>query len=203
MSDQTIPTEDLTKRAADDPVALPVDFEEAPKRARRTTIVVALVAFALLAGMTAGAVYVFVLGPGADDAAVPTAEGSVGTAQEGSVEGLEPSEPSQIPLKRVFTFRDVFEPLIQPAPEPSQPTSPTADPSEMDDTLTLLDITSVDGEPAAVLKLNGEQYTLKVGDAIAGTPWKVLSITDTSVLMQYGDTTVPLSIGQGFAPITK
>jgi hypothetical protein len=40
-------------------------------------------------------------------------------------------------------------------------------------TLTLQNVVSVDGEPAAVLVLDGQTYTLKAGESIAGTPWKV------------------------------
>ena len=37
------------------------------------------------------------------------------------------------------------------------------------------------------------------GDPIADTPWKVVSIGDTSVVMLYGDTQVTLTTGQGLS----
>jgi len=61
----------------------------------------------------------------------------------------------------------------------------------------------VDGEPAAVLVLDGQTYTIKAGESIPGTPWKVMSISGQTVQLQYGDVPVTLSVGQGITPSTK
>lgn len=102
----------------------------------------------------------------------------------------------------IYTFRDIFEPLIEKAAEPSTPTDSndsTTTPTSKD-TLYLQNIITEGGVRKAVLLLDGKTYTLGAGGAISGTPWLVLSVNQTSVTMLYGDIQVVLAIGQG---ITK
>ena len=67
-------------------------------------------------------------------------------------------------------------------------------------TLYLEGVVTQDGVMMAVLRYNGQVYTLAPGGVIPGTPWQVLRVTSTSVTMLYGDIQVTLAVGQG---ITK
>ncbi len=109
---------------------------------------------------------------------------------------------AEVPNSAVFTFRDIFEPLIKAAPTPSTPTTPTTTPTAptSQGTLFLQNIVTEGGVLKAVLLLDGKTYTLAAGGSISGTPWLVLSVNQTSVTMLYGDIQVVLTIGQG---ITK
>jgi len=111
----------------------------------------------------------------------------------------------------VFTFRDIFDPLLKPLPEPTMSTdgtttSPTT-PSTTDTAtpyaqgvLYLDGVETVDGVMKAVLRYNGQTYTLAPGEGIPGTPWEVFSVSSGSVTMLYGDNRITLVVGQG---ITK
>jgi len=173
------------------------------------TIVIGLCVLSVVIGIAAAVVLYFVLGP-ADVATGPTNNGAVVTAPEttGSAEATtateaKPAEPAaELPNKAVFTFRDIFDPLILPLPEESNDTTDTdsndnTSTPTSDDTLYLQNITTIDGILHAVLLLDGETYTLSAGEGIPGTPWEVLSVGSSSVTMLYGDIQVVLAIGQG------
>jgi hypothetical protein len=103
----------------------------------------------------------------------------------------------------VFRFRDIFDPLIKPAdetttePPPSETTTDTGDATDYAaDTLYLVSITT-GAPPTAVMVWDRQQYTLQEGDAIPDSPWRLLDIRTTSVVMLYGDQQVVLSVGQG------
>ncbi len=188
---------------------------------RLLLIVAAVVALLVVAGLVAAAVFVFVLGGATEtDTTVPVA---VDAPTPQPTEAV-PDEPEPVSLKRVFTFRDIFDPLLLPLPAetpqssglttdgaappggaPGDPASPGGDPGVTlpENTLFLRDIVSVDGVAAAVLHLNGQDYTLVVGGQIPGTPWQVLSISGNSVVMLYGDVQVTLSVGQGVVSAAK
>jgi type IV pilus biogenesis protein PilP len=179
------------------------------RRGKPGVVIVAAVLFLLVAASVAGAVYVFILGGPSDETPILTPGTTQETPAPAAAEAA-PTEPPPVPLKRVFTFRDVFAPLIKPAPEPTPASAPvtgstttTTTAPVNDGTLTLRDVVSVDGEPAAVLALDGQIYTLKAGESISGTPWKVLSISGQTVVMLFGDVQVTLSVGQGVTPSTK
>ena len=112
--------------------------------------------------------------------------------------------PPAVPDSEVFTFRDVFKPLIRtvvPAgstPPGSTTTSSTAGET---DTLYLQDVVVEGDKDKAVLTYNGTAYTLGEGEVVTGTPWKVLSIdaSGDSVVMLYGDSQVTLTVGEGTA----
>lgn len=103
---------------------------------------------------------------------------------------------------QVFTFRDIFRPLLRPLVTTDTTVTPTPDTvtPTTPDTLYLQNVVTEDGVLKAVLLLNGQTYTLAAGEVISGTPWQVLSVSSTSVTMLYGDTQVTLTVGQG---ITK
>jgi hypothetical protein len=117
-------------------------------------------------------------------------------------------EPQQKPLESTFTFRNVFAPtLAVPAPastlssitaESSSTTKVSAS-SVPQDTLFLVSIQTEDGKKTATFIWNGTTYTLSEGGTIPDTPWKVLEIGESTVVMLYGDTQVTLSTGQGLS----
>lgn len=106
---------------------------------------------------------------------------------------------------QVFTFRDIFKPLLS-APTTASPTT-TSTPTANDGvtpttpgTLYLDNIITEDSVRQAVLRLDGTVNTLAAGESIPNTPWRVLRVNETSVVMLYGEVQVTLSVGQG---ITK
>lgn len=177
-----------------------------PSARKRPALV--LIAAALLLLVVAGAsvaVYTFALDTPASTAGL----GTSAPAAQAPVAGQAVTtavEPPPVPLNRVFTFRDIFDPLIEPAAQGdgSVPTIPAPTGEEADGSrITLQDVVSVDGEPAAVLMLAGETYTLAVGESIPDTPWRVLRIVGQLVELQYGDSQVTLGIGEGHTPSVK
>lgn len=114
--------------------------------------------------------------------------------------------PAQVPLTEVFTFRDIFEPLVKPvstSTDTGESSETTTTGSSNDNgsgasanSILLQDVTVEDGEPTAVVVWEGETYHLQEGDQVDGSPWEVLDIRDSSVVMLYGDTQVVLSVGQ-------
>ena len=131
------------------------------------------------------------------------------------------TDPPEKPLESTFTFRNVFAPTVKkPTPEAvitsitapavAAATSSTNSGSgsgsgsniltKVDkNTLYLVSIQTVNSEKTATFIWNATLYTLKKGDTIADTPWKVVSIGDSSVVMLYGDTQVTLTTGQGLS----
>jgi hypothetical protein len=112
-----------------------------------------------------------------------------------------------VPNSDVFTFRDIFEPLLKPIPEPSPDATPTTTPDGqtpdgqtpmVPGVLYLVDMITEDGILKGVFVLNGERYTLAPGDSIPDTPWQLLRISPTEVTMLYGDQQITLTIGQGY-----
>jgi len=108
--------------------------------------------------------------------------------------------PPEVALDEVFTFRDIFVPLVkaETSSETASETSSTSDgtPETSEGTILLQDITVENGEPTAVLVWDGKTYSAQEGDQIDDSPWKVLEIGSDSVVMLYGDTQVVLSVGQ-------
>lgn len=144
------------------------------------------------------------------------------TAASGSAPVAESdpiTDPPDKPLESTFTFRNVFAPTVKkPTPDAviasiTAPAVATASSStnsgsgstsniltKVDkNTLYLVSIQTVNSDRTATFIWNGTLYTLKVGDTIADTPWKVVSIGDSSVIMLYGDTQVTLTTGQGLS----
>jgi len=121
-----------------------------------------------------------------------------------TVEAKTPA--AEIPNADLFTFRDIFQPLIQTAAvtsttsnTTSTTTTDTVTPSTSN-TLYLDGVVTENGVLKAQLRYNGTSYTLAAGGVIPNSPWQVLRVSSTSVVMLYGDVQVILSVGQG---ITK
>lgn len=166
---------------------------------RIVLIVGAVLGFLAVAGIAVAVVMTFFLGNAMEDALTTGTTTTTSQPASGTVEA-EPVEPDEIPLSDIFTFRDVFEPLVKPAPV-SEETSASGETSGTVEgeagTLYLQNIVVEDGVSKAVLQYNGTIYTLPQGGVIPGTPWQVLSIGSTSVVMLYGDSQISLSVGQG------
>lgn len=166
-----------------------------------------IVGAALLIGVALAAGAVFLLfGQGAS---TDSSDSFVAVAQNGTPpasttsppSGSTPQPPSEVAIDEVFTFRDIFVPLVKPATSSqtsTQPPTPTG--TNSSNTILLQDITVENGENTVVLVWNGTTYHSQEGDQIDSSAWKVLQIGTDSVVMLYGDTQVVLSVGQA---ITK
>lgn len=166
---------------------------------RIVLIVGAVLGFLTVAGIAVAVVMTFFLGNVVDEAlttgiTTTTSKPASETAEAVAV------EPDEVPLSDIFTFRDIFDPLVKPAPA-SEETSGSSESSATADgesgTLYLQNIIVEDGVSKAVLEYNGTLYSLPQGGVIPGTPWQVLSIGSSSVVVLYGDSQISLSIGQG------
>jgi len=179
--------------------------------------IVAIVGGLLVLGIVAGVAAAIILNivnssdtAGELEPNTPPATSTETTASAPGATTVEAASPAaEVRNSEVFTFRNIFEPLIKPLPEPAAPTPTpgTGTPSTTDTetpyaqgVLYLERVVSEDGVSKAVLRYNGQTYTLAAGEGIPGTPWEVFSVSSTSVTMLYGDVRVTLAVGQG---ITK
>lgn len=174
---------------------------------RIVAIVVGLGVLAVVAGI-AVAVVLFVFGGQAaeqiaDEVGQQVTGGS--TTTTGTVVAQAEAPANEVANAEVFTFRDIFVPLIKPLPVAQAPGSTTT--STTPDTVTpttkntlyLDGVVTQDGVLMAQLRYNDNSYTLGAGGVIPNSPWQVLRVSSTSVTMLYGDIQVSLSIGQGRA----
>lgn len=167
-------------------------------------------------GALAAIAYLFIFGRSSNVVVQPQVPVAQTTSTvDGAVEA-SPTVRPEPPLEDTFAFRNIFQPTIRVtlSADPDAPggvagggtgaggvTNP--DGSSVDvpaDTLYLATVSTVDGDRVAELVWNGQTYSLREGETISGTPWKVLSISGDTVVMLYGDTRVTLTVGQG---ITK
>ena len=134
----------------------------------------------------------------------------VATPSSSTISPVDPApitEPQEKPLESTFTFRNVFAPTLKEqfplpvsTPESSTSGSSTSGTGTVNvpaDTLYLQSIQTVNGHTTASFIWNDKTYVLKKGESIPDSPWKVLSIGSSSVVMLFGDTEVTLSTGQG------
>ena len=202
MVDETTPTESQFDTIGTAPLLEAA--ESTPRTPNLALIVGAIVAFLVVAGLVAAAVFVFVLG-GDDDGLVvdPVMSPVVTTSTVDPALG-EPVEPAPVALSTVFTFRDIFDPLIKPLPEESETASPTPSPDgtpATDETtfpqgmLVLLDVVTEGDGYAGVFSWNGSVYTLSPGERIPDSPWQLVSASPSEAVMLYGDVRVTLTIG--------
>jgi len=192
----------------------------APDKAARSgsnlgTIVLALGALAVVAGVIAALAF-FVFAPKPADIEVRTPQTPAASGSKTATSTTAPQVASGASVRvvandQVFTFRDVFEPLLKPIKKPAAggtgsggtPSGGTTTPVDTNDysagTLYLLDIVTEDGVMKAKMVWDRAEITLTEGASISGTPWKVLDITANSVIMLYGDQQVVLTVGQGIS----
>jgi hypothetical protein len=185
-----------------------VDSADIPADGSRTTFLstpggrIALIVGAVVVFLGIAAAAVFLLLGFLGGVATDVVQDAIDSGQPASSVGtstvtptLEPIEPGDVPYGDLFTFRDIFEPVLKPTPAVVETETATT-PGEPD-TLYLLNIIVEDGVPRAVLEFNGSEYILAEGEEIPGTPWQVLSVGSNSVVMLFGDSRVTLAIGQG------
>ena len=204
------------------PGASPPSVEMPPKKpgllsstgGKIVAIFIGLGAIAALVGIIA-LIFLYVLGPSDADrfevveqtpqSATPgtgaPGDSATSTAPVAAA-AAQPAAP--VPNKDVFTFRDIFEPLLK-APSEEEPATdgeavPDTETPMGEDVLYVTDIVTADEELQVVCTLNGTTYTLSEGESIPNTPWKLHRVTATQATFLYGDVLVYLSVGQG---ITK
>lgn len=206
MSDDRIDSGNLQAQTPAEPVGKkPGFFKTATGRA--VAIVAALCVLGIIAGIAGAILLHGITQDGADELEpttdVTAAPGQPAAASTGTVEASGPAR--EIAYSEVFTFRDIFDPLLKPLPQPSTPgtTTPSAVDTETpyaQGVLYLDGVVTEDGALKAQLRYNGQAYTLGAGERIPNTPWEVLRVSSTSVTMLYGEIQVTLAVGQG---ITK
>jgi type IV pilus biogenesis protein PilP len=171
------------------------------------------VVLAVLLGIVGYFVWAYVLnGSGSSPSVAPgqkvvTPAGSSSPSAVNPVDTAPITEPQEKPLESTFTFRNVFAPTLKEQFPPAvsaadsstggSSTSGTSSVSVPADTLYLQSIQTENGRTTATFIWNGTTYVLKKGQSIPDSPWKVVSIGDSSVVMLFGDTEVTLSTGQG------
>lgn len=198
-------------------VSEPGSTTAAPTRAARSgsglgTIVLALGALAIIGGIIAALVlFVFTDKPADIEVRTPQTPAASGSTAASSTAAPQVAAGSAVKVvtnDQVFTFRDVFEPLLKPIKKSATggggtPSGGTTTPVDTNDysagTLYLIDIVTEDGVTKAVMVWNQSEITLTEGQSISGTPWKVLDIGANSVIMLYGDQQVTLTVGQGIS----
>lgn len=197
-------TDEITTQAPAEGAQKPSFFKTSLGRV--VIILGALAALAVVVGIIIAVVMV-VLFPKTPEVEIRVPEGQQqapaqsGTETSGTAAAPQPA--AVVANDEVFTFRDIFKPLLtdqsapEEAPSPSEGSTTTPDANEYDaNTLYLVSITSGD-QPTANMVWDMQPYALQEGDAIPGTPWEVLQIRDDSVVMLFGDQQVILTVGQG------
>lgn len=170
-------------------------------------VLLALGALVVIGGIVAAlALFVFTDKPA--DIEVRTPQTPASSESSGTVSPTTPAgtKVAAVGNDQVFTFRDVFEPLLKPVKQTTTSTTTntsttTTTPVDTDDysanTLYLIDIVTEGGVQKAVMVWDKEEMKLAEGQSISGTPWKVLDIRESSVIMLFGDQQVVLTMGQG------
>jgi len=181
----------------------------AAKTGGNKKLLIVIGAIALLAVVVgiAAAVVVFVIGGAADEVTITGTSPKPGTgATTTTTTAPVAADPAEaVTNDEVFTFRDIFAPLAGALPSTTSTTTSSTTTTPVDtseyaaDTLYLLAI-QVDGDVSkAQMVWNQDELLLAEGDVISGTPWKVLEIRTSDVVMLYGDQQVVLSVGQGIS----
>lgn len=172
-------------------------------------IILGAVAVLVILGAAAAIFLTFFSGTGTTGSTPPVTPPPAAPSTAPPSEVESPTVRNPVPLQDTFTFRNIFRPTISP------PGTETADAGDgasgdtsgtgsgtvsyPDNTLVLLSIKTVDGEPVGTFYWNGTEYTAGEGDRLGDTPWRVIEISGNSAVMQYGDTRVTLSVGQGLS----
>lgn len=200
MVDDMTPMEGAAQPLADVPSTETKQSFLSTPNGRIALIAGAVVLFLVVAAVATVLVLNFLGGESETDDALNTGPGSTvstPTVPTGTSEAVV--EPGAVPASDLFTFRDIFDPVLKPRPfQEATPSDETTGVVDSDpETLYLLNIVVEDGVAKALLEFNTTRHTLAEGETISGTPWQVLSIGSNSVVMLYGDSRITLSIGQG------
>lgn len=211
-------SDDMRATQVPGPTGTPIP-EKKSSAGRIVAIVAGLAVLGIVVGVAA-AIIMFVLNSPTASTSQTTgsivatgtvaSKASTGTATgtglpTGATAAAAPAGPAaEIANSEVFTFRDIFIPLLKAAPTgtgtgggttPTDTVTPTAN-----GTLYLDNVVLENGVQKAVLRYNGKTYTLAAGESIPSSPWQVQSVSASSVTMLFGDVQVHLAVGQG---ITK
>lgn len=199
-------SDDATQTAA---TGAPVEAKKKGLLATPTGRIVAILVGLGALGIVVGVVFLLVMtvfGTQASDNLEGQLEQPPATGQSaGTTETVVPkTAAAEIANADVFTFRNIFDPLLTVATTStvtptSTGTTDTVTPTAKG-TLYLEGVVTEDGVLKAQLRFNNVVYTLGAGGAIPNSPWQVLRVSSTSVIMLYGDIQVTLAVGQG---ITK
>jgi hypothetical protein len=139
--------------------------------------------------------------PAAPTTTVPGSTPSTATASPSSTVTETIPAVASVDDRDVFVPRDPFKPIPAPLiPTETVSTSGGSSSTTVDEALVLNDIVTEDGVRKAVLTLAGTQYTVAAGEVVGTSPWKVIAVNKSSVVLLFGDDRVTLSLGQG---ITK
>lgn len=167
--------------------------------------VVAIGVVVLLVLLAGAAAWLYLSSQDDDDLLVsnPGDGGSQVTTVSATIPVNRPAEP----VRDVFKFRNIFAPTVA-APvsvDTSGSTTTSGTPAPTATTLTFNGVTTVDGALVALVTLGGQSFSLSAGEAITGTPWAAVSVTDDKttprLIMRYGDEAQPaLAPGQSIQP---
>ncbi len=188
-------------------VMAPVETVVPNKGNKGLFIVLGALAALALIGVVVAVLVLSVFRSAVNEVEVRVPEGQP-VQQGGSVvatSGVETALPAgAVSNDEVFTFRDIFAPLVGAvtpvtSPTEAEVTDPVTPGEYSAGTLYLVSIGTEDGADYASMIWDGKTYKLNEGEAIPGTPWKVLEIRTSDVVMLYGDQQVVLSVGQGIS----
>lgn len=207
MPDQLSDASAMTSEGA----TTPADSPTAAQKNKSLTLLIALGALAIIAGVVV-ALVAFVFSSPANDSTAPSSPtASTTTNSSAATTSTAAKEPaSAVANSEVFTFRDIFKPLLSKPASATASTAATlsttssataaASGTSTPGTLYLTDISSENGAYKGTFVLNGKTYTLGNGQRVGTSPWQVVSVSSASAVMLYGDTRVTVTVGQG---ITK
>lgn len=192
---------------------VPADSGSAPKQGffstaggRLVAIVIGLGVLIIVAGIAVAIVLVGFGGKAAEDALDEIGQEVAENTQPstGSVTAKAEAPATELTNAEVFTFRDIFVPLLKPLAEETASTTTGGTTTTTDtvtpttqNTLYLDGVVTQNGVLMAQLRYNNANYTLGAGGVIPNSPWQVLRVSSTSVTMLYGDIQVTLSVGEG------
>jgi len=190
----------------------PAAVSEAPKSASffatttGKTVIAVIAVFVLLIVSGVAAFLFFMRGDGTTPQPAVTPPAVVSPNQQGETE--QPVDPAEKPLSSTFVFRNIFAPSVKaPAPPKEETASDGTGDTDSDGSdgsgttagsneLLLVSIQTNDGERTATLSWEGESFVLAEGEAIPGTPWKVVDIGTDSVSVIFGDSSpIELTVG--------
>jgi hypothetical protein len=122
-----------------------------------------------------------------------TASGAVaGAPSASSTVSTVPPDVAVVQNRDIFTPRNPFEVI-------DVPVIPTETVDAVSNVLLLSGIHTDNGSPVAVFQWQGTQYEVGEGETIGTSPWQVIKIYDTNVVLLYGDERVTLQLGQGIS----
>ena len=175
------------------------EYRDSGRRLRIRELFGSASAFILLAGLTVAALWLLVAPTLLGSSSTPVAGGSI-VADANAVVEFQPDE--LLPgIRLIEDFqvsqpRDPFRPLI------TEETDGTGDGGDGDGfdpegtRVSLISVTTLgDGSRQAVVRVEGTDYTVGVGETFAGS-YQVVTLTDTGGTFLFGDNPFTLAVGE-------